>query len=109
VGRDGHHEFAAGLEFGRDRGKRGMVVVDVLDDVERPNQVVARVLDFVDLRERRTHDLSAQPLLRKRPHFVVEFEPVDVAESGERREVLSRSAANLENARAGRRLHLAPD
>jgi len=38
--RHGHHELAAGLELGRDRGKRGMVVLDMLDHVECADKIV---------------------------------------------------------------------
>ena len=37
---DGHHEIAAALELGRDGRERRAIVVDMLDHVERADEVV---------------------------------------------------------------------
>jgi len=70
MGRHSHHELAGGLELGGDGGERRSVVVDMLDDVERADQIVI-VGYLVELGQRRTHDLPAKPFFRKRRGLLV--------------------------------------
>src|SRR5436190_10719074 len=77
-----------------------MVVVDVLDDIERPNQIVVILGDSGELGKRRTHDAATEPLLGNAPRFVVELQRIDVAELAKHLEIMASPAADLQNRRA---------
>jgi len=104
-----HHELAAGLELGRDRRDGSLVVVDMLDHVERGDEVVMAVAHAGESGERCAHDLPAEPLLGDRPRLVVELERVDRPEPPEHVEVVTGAAADLENSGLGGRQGFAAD
>src|SRR6476646_2469796 len=74
-----------------------MVVFNMLDDVERSDQVVVPVRDFRELWEWRAHDLAAEALLRECASLIVQFESFDMAELTEHREIVAGAASDLEN------------
>ena len=80
-----------------------MVVVDMLDHVERGDQVVMALRDAGELGQRRAHHLAAEPLLGERARLVVELERIDAPELAEHREIVAGAAADLENLRVRRR------
>jgi len=108
VSGNGHHELAPRLEPGGDRGERGVIVIDMLDDVERADEIVI-IRHPLELGQWGTDDDTAQPLLRQRRRFIVELEPVDVAETGQHREIVPGAAADFEDAGIGSRVNLAAD
>jgi len=103
--RHGHDELAGGLQLCGDRRDRGAVVVDVLDHVERADQIVLAVGHAGELGQRRGHDLAAKALLGTLPGLLVELERVDFAEAAEHRKIVAGSAADLEDVRTGWRLY----
>jgi len=109
VRRDRHEELSARLQLARDRRQRSLVVIDMLDHVERGDEVVLAGADPGELGKGSAHHLSAEAPLGDGARFVVELERVDLAERGKHFEIVAGAAADLEDARLGRRLHFAPD
>ena len=105
----GHHELAGRFELGGDRGERGLIVGDMLDHVERADQVVVAVGDAGELGQRRAHHCSAETLLRDGARFLVELETFDMTEAAEHGEVVTGAAADLENLGVGGRSHFSAD
>jgi len=97
MGGNGHHEGAARLQLGRDRGKSSLIVIDMLDHVERADKVVMPIRDFRELGKRRAHDLAAEPFLRKCASLIVQFQSFDMAELTEHREIMAGATSDLEN------------
>jgi len=54
-----HHELAGGFELGHDRGEGGAVVGDMLNHVERADQVVTAVSNAGELGQWSAHHFSA--------------------------------------------------
>jgi len=73
VRRDRHDQPPAALEARRDRGERGMVVGDMLDDVERSDEVIILLGNAAELGQRRAHHRPAQPLFRDGPRRLVQL------------------------------------
>jgi len=109
MGRDREDELAARPELPRNRGEGSPVVLDMLDNVESADQVVMPVGNFGEFRQRRAHHLAPQPLLRQRARFVVQFQPLDMAEARQHREVVTGAAADLEDMRVVRKLRFTAD
>src|SRR3954471_24012889 len=101
--RDGDDELSAGLEPRGNRSERRPIVVDMLDHVERADQIVVTVANPGELGKRSAHHFAPEPFFRKPPSLLVELERVDFAELTEHREVVTGAAADLENPRVSRR------
>src|SRR3954454_20951975 len=95
---NGYDELAAGLELGRDGSDRRAIVIDMLEHVERANQVVLRVTYSGELGQRSAHNRPAETLLGERPRFLVELERIDMAELAKHREVVASAAPDFEDA-----------
>src|SRR5579864_2809593 len=106
---NGHHECPPRLEPGRNRGERGMIVVDMLDHVERPDKIVMAIGNAGELGQRRAHDLATEPLLRQRARLVVELQSFDVAEARQHRQIVAGAAPDLEDLRILGQVRLTAD
>src|SRR4051794_32089993 len=99
----GDEELAARLELGRDRSDRRTIVVDMLDHVERSDEVVMAVIYSREFGERSAHHRPAETLLGECARFLVKLESVDMAELAEHREVVAGAAPDFQDAGFGRR------
>jgi len=109
VGGDGEDELGIRPKLFRDRSESGMVILDMLDDIEGADQMVMAILHLREFRQRRAHDLAPKPLLRQRAGLLVQLQPIHMAEAGKHRQVVAGAAADLENVRSIRKLRFPAD
>ena len=101
VGGHGDEDFTAGREPVAHRPERPDVVLDVLDDVQHGDQIVAG-RDARQLGKRRIAYRLAQALAGDRAGGRIDLNRVHRAEAGQHREVVPGAAADLQDARRHR-------
>src|SRR5579884_4301401 len=69
----------------------------MFDDVERADQIIMAIRDTLELRKWRAHDLAAKAFFGKRARLVVELKPFDMPESRQHQEIVTGTAADLED------------
>jgi len=76
VRRNCQQKRPAGFQAGAQRGNRRAVVLDVLDDIERRDEVVGAALDPAQFRERGRGNGPPEPFLCDRSRFRVDLDSV---------------------------------
>jgi len=77
VRRHGHQEFAAGLQLSRNRHEGGAVVFNVLNDVERGDQIVSAVRHAHQLRKRCAKHLPSEARFGDCARLIVQLDCID--------------------------------
>jgi len=104
VRRNRDQQLSSRFEARGEAGDCRIVVVDVLDHVERRNQVVPAPLDARQLGKRCRGHRAAQPFLGEPPRLRIDLDPVDRTEPLEHPDIVAGPAADFENPRILRRL-----
>ena len=104
-----HDQLTARLQGLSDGIEGRLIVLDVLDDIERADQVEVMLGNAVDLGQRGAEHRAAKALLGNLAGCRIDLERVNLAELGEHREIVPGAAADLEQFGARCRQGLAAD